>query len=499
MNTLYVALFLSWMVATIGTPLVRRLSLANGWLDNPGERKVHKIAIPRVGGLAVAVAFFTPLVGLAIYQNPLSFYLYANTSLFVGFLIGALAIVILGFWDDLNGMSARTKFLVQCSVALFVWWAGFRVDIVNVPFVGFVETGMLSAPLTMLWLVGIVNAMNLIDGLDGLAAGIALLAGGVLLGVALMSDIYLLALLMVCLIGSILGFLFFNFNPAKIFLGDSGSMFLGFVLGVASIWTQQKSAAAAAVAIPLLALAIPILDTALCFFRRIANRQNPFRADKGHLHHRLLAMGLSHRSAVLTLYVASGVLCLAGLALLDHSHVRQAVAMGTALLAILVFVRQVGLFKVPVVSPKRSISDETRDGIRVLAREIRRATSTDSVWEALIRRLDLFHAQGARLSWVVEDDEREGRQKEEVYRYGSAAEGGEKNEKPVAREIRVVLHEGHDQFGELRLETGDIEPVFDQGLEMIRDALIDHFVERKKSVASAFAAPSELSRKFLPN
>jgi UDP-GlcNAc:undecaprenyl-phosphate GlcNAc-1-phosphate transferase len=245
-----------------------------------------------------------------------------------------VAVFLLGVVDDLRGLGWRSKFAVQVGAALGIWFAGFRIQVLSHPLGDDpIALGMWSLPVTLLWIVGITNAMNLIDGLDGLAAGTAMIATVAVAVIAVYEGHRSVVVAAVVMVGSLAGFLVFNFNPARIFLGDSGSMLLGFVLAVISIQGSQKGSTAVAVLAPMLVLGLPILDTSLTVARRLlrigfrddpgdsgrlmyvaSNAHRLFLPDQGHIHHRLLRIGLSHRGAVLLLYVVVVVLALAALA-----------------------------------------------------------------------------------------------------------------------------------------------------------------------------------------
>lgn len=403
MRTYAVAFCLALIVAAITTPIVAWFAHRFGWLDQPTEaRKVHTRAVPRLGGIAVVLAFFTPILGLALWENRVSGLLYEDSRLVVGLFGGAAAIVGVGVYDDLKGASAKLKLIVQALTALGLWTVGFRIELLGNPLGDAFSLGMLSLPLTMLWIVGVINALNLIDGLDGLASGVALLATVVLFGVAFVENATLLCLITVALGGSLVGFLFWNFNPAKIFLGDSGSMFLGFLLSAVSIWTQQKGATAVALLIPVLALGLPILDTTLSFVRRVGKGKSPFEADREHLHHRLLALGLSHRNAVLTLYTASIVFSLGALALLDTDATHRAIALSTVVAVAVILVRRVGVFRRPGFGLTRV--NTSRDELRRVVRAVRNAPSADESWTRLVSVFPGLGAEAARLTWVREGE-----------------------------------------------------------------------------------------------
>src|SRR5262249_6061331 len=261
--------------------------------DRAGSsRKVHTKPIPRVGGIAVVVGFVVPLLGLFFWENDVSALFFAHPERVLGLFAGGLAIALLGLYDDVRGADARVKFAVQ----------GFAVHVVANPFGDPVQLGLLSGPLTVLWIVGIINALNLIDGLDGLAAGVAVIIVMLTFAVALERLDVLMCLFMASLAGAVLGFLLYNWTPASLFRGDPGSMFLGFVLGVSTVATSQKSSTAVAILVPIVALGLPIADTLLALLRRAAWGRPIFAADREHIHHRLFDLGLSHRQTVLPLY-----------------------------------------------------------------------------------------------------------------------------------------------------------------------------------------------------
>jgi len=312
MTSIIVAFFVSLTVATALTPIVVRLASRRGLYDALSDRKVHSRPVPRLGGIAIVAGFFAPLLGILLVDAGIGERLTTSSTQLVGLFAGGLLIAGLGLFDDLRGANARQKLVVQIGVALLMWALGYRIESVTNPFGGVIELGALALPVTVLWFVGVINAVNLIDGLDGLAGGIGLISVCTLMVLALLDGDLLGALLCAALAGSLVGFLFFNFNPARIFMGDTGSLFLGFVLAAFSISTQAKSSAAIALTVPLLALALPIVDTMLAIGRRVRARKNILEADQEHIHHKLLRAGFSHRGAVLTLYVLAALLaCLA--------------------------------------------------------------------------------------------------------------------------------------------------------------------------------------------
>src|SRR5437868_4922951 len=252
---------LALLVAALLTPKLRRFAEAKGLLDHPNDsRRVHRRAVPRIGGLAVVAAFYIPLLGMLIYDPDLGEYFLSKGWCAVSFLLGGVTIAALGLYDDLRGANAWQKFAVQFVVAAMLYPCGYAIEEVVLPG-GALQLGMFAFPITVLWIVGIINAINLIDGLDGLAGGVALCAVITNLIVSAMQPHHMMTLCLATLAGALLGFLFYNFNPASIFLGDSGSLFLGYILATSSFRAHQKSTAVVSLIVPIVALAFPIADT----------------------------------------------------------------------------------------------------------------------------------------------------------------------------------------------------------------------------------------------
>lgn len=293
------ALLLACALSHRLTPAVKTLAEFLGAVDQPGGRRIHRRPVPRMGGLAICAGFFAAALLFGRLTRPVT-----------GLLLGALIIALMGAADDLIELSPRQKLAWQLAAALTAMAFGVRIDFLSRPggAEAFFALGQLSAPLTLLWLVGCTNAVNLIDGLDGLAAGVSVISSLTLFEAALLAGQPDAALLLSALAGACLGFLPYNFNPAVIFMGDVGSQFLGYVLACVSIMGLFKFHAVITLIVPFLALAIPLFDTVSSFFRRILHGQSPFHADRGHIHHRLLATGMSQKQAVATLYGVSAVL-----------------------------------------------------------------------------------------------------------------------------------------------------------------------------------------------
>ena len=303
------ALLCAALISLITTPVVKSLAIRFGAVDVPKDnRRMHDHPIPRMGGLAIFLGFlFSVLIFL-----PLSTQLH-------GMLLGAVMIVILGIFDDIYALGAKFKFCVQLVAAYIAVSSGNVITHLSNPNLfssnPYWALGALSIPFSILWIVAITNAVNLIDGLDGLACGVSTISSMTLLVIALVVSEEQSAILMAALSGACLGFLPYNLNPAKIFMGDTGSTFLGFILAVVSIQGLFKSYAIISFAVPFLMLGLPIFDTCFAIFRRISHGQSPMTADRGHIHHRLIDMGLSQKQAVAVLYVISAILGLSAVVL----------------------------------------------------------------------------------------------------------------------------------------------------------------------------------------
>ncbi|MGH7254830.1 MAG: glycosyltransferase family 4 protein, partial [Nitrospirales bacterium] len=317
----YLVLFaLACALSLALTPLVRRLAIRLGALDRPGERKLHDAPVPRLGGLPVVLSALLALVAVSGLAGVTTQFIPVAWPGLAPILLGAAVVLLAGIWDDLRPLRAWQKFLFQAVAASLVIRAGVSIGTIQLFGNVVIDPGILAIPLTFLWIVGLTNAFNLMDGLDGLAAGLASIAAGTCAVIFLLRGDAQDAMVLTALVGALLGFLPYNFNPARIFLGDSGSMVLGFVLSVMAVTGSQKTATALAVLIPLLVFGLPIVDTLLSMLRRflgslrllapykapirqrILAARKMFEADQGHIHHRLIALGFSHRRAVLLLY-----------------------------------------------------------------------------------------------------------------------------------------------------------------------------------------------------
>ncbi|MBZ6450497.1 MAG UNVERIFIED_CONTAM: undecaprenyl/decaprenyl-phosphate alpha-N-acetylglucosaminyl 1-phosphate transferase, partial [Paenibacillus polymyxa] len=290
-------------LALLLTPLVKRFAVKVGAVDVPNARKVHTRIMPRLGGLGIFLAFLLSLLAMLPFV-PDGMLSSRDINFIAAFLIGGTLITLIGALDDRLDLNAKLKFLAQIAVACMVVFAfDIRVDFVNVPFQDAYSSleSWISIPLTIFWIVGVTNAINLIDGLDGLAAGVSGIAIGTIAVMSLLMGNYMVAMLCLVLLGSIIGFLFFNFHPAKIFMGDTGSLFLGFSLAMLSMLGFKQIAIVSFIT-PLIIIGVPLSDTFFAIIRRKLQKKPIFSPDKGHLHHCLRELGFSHRQTVLIIY-----------------------------------------------------------------------------------------------------------------------------------------------------------------------------------------------------
>lgn len=326
------AFIVSFAFTFATTPLVRRFAFKIGAIDIPKDnRRMHKKPTPRIGGLAIIFGF---TVATLCFAQP-------SRQLY-GTLAGAAIIAVMGVIDDCKNLPAKLKFVIQIIAALVVVFAGdIKIDVFTNPnFLSdnpyWVLPKWLSVTLTVIWIVFITNAVNFIDGLDGLAAGVSAIMSISLVFISIRVGEYSIAILGIALMGSCFGFLPFNFNPAKIFMGDTGSTFLGFMLATLSIQGVFKSYAVISFAVPLLILGLPLFDALFAMIRRILRGQSPMTADRGHLHHRLVDMGFSQKQTVFILYAISGVLGITAVLLAESGVLRALLLVICVLILLLI-------------------------------------------------------------------------------------------------------------------------------------------------------------------
>lgn len=310
------------VVSFASTPLVKTLAYKVGAIDVPKDnRRMHKVPIPRLGGLAIFLAFLLSVLVFAEIDRQMQ-----------GILLGAVMIVILGVMDDIMALKALPKLLVQIAAAGVAVYHGCVIQFFSNPNVfseiTYINLGWLSYPVTIIWIVAITNAVNFIDGLDGLAAGVSAISTAALTVIALMVAETNVAIILSALFGACLGFLPYNMNPAKIFMGDTGATFLGFMLATLSVTGLFKMYAIISFAVPFLILGVPIFDICFAFLRRIAKGQSPMTADRGHFHHRLIDMGFSQKQSVAIAYMLTAILGLAAVLLTSSGELKALILIG---------------------------------------------------------------------------------------------------------------------------------------------------------------------------
>ncbi len=353
----YFALFsIATIASLMATPVIRRLCERYKLLDVPLDgRRIHRRAVPRLGGVALYLSCLAALSMLPFVDNLLTQTLGGFKSEFLTLSIPATLVLLLGAYDDLRGTNATVKFIGLGLIASLFYAMGGRIDALSIPLVGSVHLpAFVSFIVTVVWLVGIANAFNLIDGLDGLASGAALFSSLVILGVSVSQERTLTIVVALVLCGALAGFLRYNFNPASIFLGDSGALFTGFLLAALSVLGTQKATTAVAIVVPILAFGFPVVDTAMTMGRRLVSRKPIFQGDSEHIHHMLLARGWSQKRAALVLY---GVCLLFGLLALIFP------ATGSKLTGFMLFVISVAVI-IAVGHLRYHEVDELRAGVK---------------------------------------------------------------------------------------------------------------------------------------
>lgn len=330
------------MLATSGItyylmPYVIKFAHRLGAVDQPDQRKVHNGIMPRLGGLGIFSAFFIVLLlGMLLFKVQVS-------EQILGIMIGGTIIFIVGMLDDIYQLPPWLKLIGQSIAAAVAIHFGVMVDFVTNPFDGPIALGYMSIPVTFLWIVGISNAINLIDGLDGLAAGVSAIAAGTMGFVAYTQGQQTVFFAAFILVAAIIGFLPYNFHPARTFMGDGGSNFLGFILGCLAIMGLTKSTAVISLFVPIVILGIPILDTLFAIIRRINNKAPIFMPDKSHLHHRLMAMGNGHRKTVLIIYAISGFFSIVAILLNFINRPGATLVLAVLLIAVLIWAEKIGM------------------------------------------------------------------------------------------------------------------------------------------------------------
>lgn len=327
----FLTFILSLLCSLVLTFWVRSFCVKHSLLDYPNERKIHKTPVPRLGGIAIFLSIAISLLVAILIDNSLIRDIKPQMLLVV---LSGLVIIGLGIYDDLKTVKPKTKFLFQAVASAILVAAGLRITLFHIPFYGTIHLNWLSYPLTLAWFLIIINAINLVDGLDGLAAGVSVIASISLLVVGYMLKVNIALLIAASILGSCLGFLKYNHFPASIFMGDSGSLFLGYLFALLAVICPIKSYTGMALFVPLLALGVPLIEIVISFFRRLFYGQKLYLADKRHIFHFLMEKGFSHKDTVWLFYLLSVIFCIMIVGLLSQSY---RVAFSLVFLLILTF------------------------------------------------------------------------------------------------------------------------------------------------------------------
>lgn len=404
MTTILFTFIIAFVLSLGLTPLAGWLGVRFGAVDVPVARKVHTRAIPRDGGLAIAIAFFVALIASTFLTTRVSDLLILDRKQGFAVLGGVIAFGV-GFFDDFHRLGPRIKFLFQVLAASLAFYGGVRIEMFSAG-AAWIHFGILSYFVTVFWFLLFINAINLIDGLDGLASGVAFFTSAVMVVLAVMQANYLAALAFAALCGALLGFLRYNFNPASIFMGDGGSYFIGYTIAALAILGSIKSQVGATLLIPLIALGVPIFDTILAPLRRFLTGRALFLPDKGHIHHILLRMGFTARKAVLLIYGASMVMCLLSIVVVNVRNEMVALVLIFLGTAIYVMTRKMGYLEYlafdKLMGWLRDISDVTgikhdRRSFLNLQMVMGRSRSREELWKNTVEALEMLKFDEALL------------------------------------------------------------------------------------------------------
>lgn len=414
MKTYLFTTCLSFLFALAATPLIVLFAHRFGIVDAPNARSSHTSPVARAGGIAIFVSVLLVVFPVLFLNNTIGDAFRAIQPKFLAVIFASSLMFIVGLADDLGNVRARYKLFAELGAAVVVCSFGIRIESISVQDLFTINFGIYSWPLTVFWIVGVTNAINLIDGLDGLAAGICAIVCGFLAILAIHFGNSVMAILMLAVLGSLVGFLFFNFNPARIFMGDCGSLFLGFMIASSSVLTGTKSHALVGLALPVLALGIPIFDTFFSMLRRFIQRRSIFAPDKSHFHHRLLDYGLNHTHVAVVAYVVTIICASMGLFLMFTRSFASIIVFGCSLLLLVLVFRIVGSVRLREtlagIRSKHAISslakEETRN-FEDAQLHFRNVRTFDDWWQSIClaaEKLDF-----ARLTLPISDGNGPGR------------------------------------------------------------------------------------------
>ena len=339
MTTYLTSFIVSFVFVCLVTPILIKIGLKFGFVDQVNQRKIHRGAIPRIGGIGISLGTLLPIFLLCFFfTTGVAIKTPSNIILYFG---GGLAISLLGLFDDIKGINAKVKMLFQIVIAFVATQHGALIESLPMPW-GRLELGIFGYFLTIFWIIGIINAFNLIDGMDGLSSGITLFSSLTLAMLAIANGYLPTALVALALAGAVTGFLIYNFNPARIFMGDSGSMFIGYILAILSLRNQSKAHAVVSIMVPIIAMGLPILDTTLAFMRRIMRHQSIFAADKQHIHHFILSLGFNQRKTVLILYSISIIFTILSMVLIFNKNIDTFLIVIVFAIIVFVIIKKLG-------------------------------------------------------------------------------------------------------------------------------------------------------------
>lgn len=390
------------LVALVITPGVIALACRLDAVDRPGVRTIHTHPIPRIGGVAIFAAAICLILPVLFMDNRIGDAFRESWLEISALLAMATLIFCVGLIDDVRGLPARVKLLAELIAATILCSVGVRVSALELTEGCLLQLGQWGAPLTVLWIIGITNVVNLSDGLDGLAAGVSAVACAVIAVFAIYSQNLVMAVFMLALLGGLSGFLFYNFNPAKIFMGDCGSLFVGFTIASSSAMCLTKSSALVGLALPVLALGIPIFDAFFAILRRFLERRSLFAPDRSHFHHRLIDLGLKQRHAVLAIYLSTCAATGLGLFMMVRRDIGALVLFACILFLVLLLFRVVGAVRlretVTALQGKYALARQQKQEQRTfedLELRFRRARDRREWWQAVCDA-----GQGLDFAWV---------------------------------------------------------------------------------------------------
>ncbi|MFC1761250.1 glycosyltransferase family 4 protein [Planctomycetota bacterium] len=392
MRTYIFTYCLALLLVTILTPIVIDWARKRNLMDKPSARKIHKTPIARVGGIAIFCGAVLAIIPVILIDNHVGEVFRERVLQIVALLIACTVMFLVGLYDDLKKAHVHTKLGAQVFAALVVCAAGIHVESIHIREMGSLHLGWFGYVITFVWIIGITNAVNLIDGLDGLAAGIVAIASGFMALMAILQGTVVLAVIMVALFGSLTGFLFFNFHPAKIFMGDCGSLFLGFTIATATIMTASKAEALVGIGLPILVLGIPIFDTLLSILRRFINRRGIMSPDRGHFHHRLIDMGLKQHHVAVIAYAMTASISGFGLFMLLTRSTMSITMLVACIALILLIFRMAGSVElhrsIEGISKRRALHNEQRKDRKKFEEaqlQLQNAKTFDQWWDCLCK------------------------------------------------------------------------------------------------------------------